>query len=98
MTSERMRTFLGLWMPLILGALLIAVAVNFLVRTSVVPVDWPQTLSWDIMRFACAGGLVFVGIVLFISTSGRSRRRRERTYRKAREARTEDVRPPKSES
>ena len=90
MTSERMRTFLGLWMPLILGALLIAVAVNFLVRMSEVPVDWPQTLSWDIMRSACAGGLVFVGIVLFISTSGR--------YRKAKEARAEDVRPPKSES
>lgn len=79
MTSERTRAFFGVYMPLILGAIVIAIATNFLLRTGEAPAEWPATLSWDLMRAACAGGLVFVGILLFISTAGR--------YRKAKHAR-----------
>jgi len=108
MTSVRVRTFLGVYAPLIVGALLIVLAVNFLVFTASGPSPWwhPE-FSWDVWRAACAGGLIFVGIILGISTLGRARsssaRRRAwgRWYRKREEERTEppgpETPPPKGE-
>ena len=83
MMSPRVRAFLGVWMPLILGGLVIALAANFLAATSTPPSGppWPKGYSWDAWRAACAGGLVFVGVVLGISTLGR--------YQKAKAARAE---------
>ena len=85
MTSERVRTFMGVWAPIILGTLVILVAVNFLLRTSETPAQWPKDLSWDAWRSACAGGLVFIGIVLGLTMLGR--------YRKTKEARAGIPRP-----
>ena len=79
MTSERVRTFFGVWAPIILGGLVILLAVNFLLRTSETPDQWPKDLSWDAWRSACAGGLIFIGVVMGLSTLGR--------YRKTKEAR-----------
>jgi hypothetical protein len=79
MTSERVRTFLGVWAPIILGGLVIAFALNFILRTSETPDRWPEDLSWDAWRAACAGGLIFIGVLLGLSTLGR--------YRKTKEAR-----------
>ncbi len=81
MTSGRVRTFLGVWAPLILGALLIAFAVNFFV-TSPTPSGpfsrWPAEFSWDLWRSLCTAGLVFVAVILGISTVGRARSSRTR--------------------
>ena len=87
MMSPRVRAFLGVWMPLALGGVVIALAANFIVTTSTPPSgpQWPKGYSWDAWRAACAGGLVFVGVVLGISTLGR--------YRKAKAARA-DSPPP----
>jgi len=76
MTSERVRTFLGVWAPLIVGALLIVFAVNFFL-TSPTPSGpfsrWPADFSWDLWRGICTGGLIFIAVVLAISTLGRVR-------------------------
>ncbi len=80
MTSERTRAFLGVWMPMILGLLVIGFAANFYLTTSASPGEpWPKGYSWDAWRSVCTGGLVFVGLVLCLSTWGR--------YRKAKAAR-----------
>ncbi|HEY4705259.1 MAG TPA: hypothetical protein VII27_05955 [Thermoplasmata archaeon] len=87
MSSERTRAFLGVWMPMILGVVVIAFAANFFFVTSGSPGDvWPAGYSWDAWRSACTGGLVFVGLVLCLSTFGR--------YRKAKAARSETQAPP----
>lgn len=81
MTSERVRTFLGVWAPLILGGVLIAFAVNFFVAspTPSGPFSrWPAEFSWDVWRSVCTGGLVFIAIILAISTLGRARSSRAR--------------------
>ncbi len=102
MTSERVRTFLGVWAPLILGGLLIMFAVNFLV-TAPTPSGpfsrWPAEFSWDVWRSICTAGLVFIAVILGISTLGRARSSRARRrawgrwYRKRKEGRAEPPRP-----
>jgi len=87
MSSERRRAFLGVWMPMILGLLVIAFTANFLLFTTGSPGErWPNDFSWYAWRSVCAGGLVFVGVMLCLSTFGR--------YRKARAARAEPPAPP----
>ncbi len=85
MMTPRVRAFLGVWMPFILGGLVIALAGNFIVASSTPPSGpfsrWPEGYSWDAWRAACAGGLVFIGVVLGISTFGR--------YQKAKAARAD---------
>jgi len=99
MTSERVRTFLGVWAPLILGGLLILFAVNFFL-TSPTPSGpfsrWPADFSWDLWRSICTGGLIFIAIVLGISTLGRARssRARRRAWGRWRTKRGRDGTPP----
>ena len=105
MTSERVRTFLGVWAPLIVGGLLIIFAVNFFL-TATTPSGpfsrWPAEFSWDLWRGICTGALVFIAVVLGISTWGRARssgvRRRawSRWYRKRNEGSAES--PPAPEA
>src|SRR2546422_11005223 len=56
---ERVRTFLGVWAPLIIGGLLIVFAVNFLL-TATTPSGpfsrWPAEFSWDLWRGVLQGG------------------------------------------
>jgi len=90
MRSARLRMFLGVYAPLILGAFVILFAINFLAFTTAGPGPyWPEGFSWDAWRVVCAGGLIFVGVILGISTYGR--------YRKTKAARLEAqgaVKPP----
>ena len=99
MTSERVRTFLGVWAPLILGGLLILFAVNFFL-TSPTPSGpfsrWPADFSWDLWRAICTGGLIFIAIVLGISTVGRARSSgaRRRAWGRWRTKREREGTPP----
>ncbi len=103
MTSERVRTFLGVWAPLILGGLLIVFAVNFFV-TSPTPSGpfsrWPADFSWDLWRSICTGGLIFIAVVLGVSTWGRARssRARRRAWGRWYQRRKEGRPPPPPES
>ena len=98
---ERVRTFLGVWAPLIIGGLLIVFAVNFLL-TATTPSGpfsrWPAEFSWDLWRGICTGGLVFIAVILGISTWGRARssgarRRAWGKYRKSKEGQAETPGP-----
>ena len=71
MDRERLRAFLGVWAPLLVAVLLVAVAVNFYLSANLGDLE-----GW---RPFCTAGVMFTGAVLILSTYGR--------YRKARAAR-----------
>jgi len=76
---ERVRSFLGVWAPMILGVLLIALAVNFLVSPRS-PSAYPSFVVDPVGAFVCGGIVILIGGILMMSTYGR--------WRKARAART----------
>jgi len=81
MNTERIRAFLGVWMPMALGLLIVAVAVNFYLNADLARGVLVKDLEpW---RFTCASGAFFIGGVLLLSTYGR--------YTKARAARSPPV-------
>jgi len=68
---DRLRTFFGVWAPLLIAGVLVVVAVNFYVSANLGPLE-----GW---RSFCTAGVVFTSAVLIVSTYGR--------YRKVRAAR-----------
>ena len=72
---ERVRTFLGIWAPLILGFVLLAMSVNFLLtpRPSIVDPTFPLD---PVVSTVCGGLLAIVGLLLVLSTYGRWRKAR----------------------
>ncbi len=77
MNAERVRAFLGVWMPMALGALIVGTAINFYFNAPLTggPLS-PDLESW---RLLCTFGALFVGGVMILSTYGR--------YKKSRAAR-----------
>lgn len=75
MKSERIRAFLGVWMPMIIGLFVIVTAANFLVFANLAggPVQ-PSLESW---RLVCSAGAFFVGALLMLSTYGRYKKTKE---------------------
>ncbi|MEK6851349.1 MAG: hypothetical protein AABY30_02295 [Candidatus Thermoplasmatota archaeon] len=76
---ERVREFLGVWAPMILGLVLIGSAVSFILSPtppSTSPYFVVDPLAYDV----CGLLLVLIGAILVLSTFGR--------WRKARAART----------
>ncbi len=72
---ERVRGFLGVWAPMILGLALVAVAVNFLVAPRPPPGGACEPFCLDASAAAACGGFVIlVGLVLVLSTVGRWRK------------------------
>ena len=72
---ERVRAFLGVWAPMILGLVLIALAINFLLTPRAAPGPECEPFCIDpAAAAACGGGVVFVGIILVVSTIGRWRK------------------------
>jgi len=72
MSSERIRAFLGVWMPMIIGLFVIVTAANFLFLADLTggPLQ-PSVESW---RLVCSGGAFFVGSLLMLSTYGRHKK------------------------
>lgn len=84
MKSERIRAFLGVWMPMMLGLFILATALNFLLNAPLTGgLLQPDVESW---RLICSGGAFFVGGLLSLSTYGR--------YKKARAGRMDETRNP----
>lgn len=84
MTSERVRTILGVWMPMALGIAIIATAINFYITADLGGGIWVQDLeSW---RLVCAAGAAFIGAIGILSTYGR--------YKKTKAARRESPTRP----
>ena len=84
---ERVREFLGVWAPMILGLVIIGSAVGFILSPtppSTSPYFVVDPLAYDV----CGLLLAFIGGILVLSTFGR--------WRKTRAARTPPGEPPKS--
>jgi hypothetical protein len=69
MKSDRIRSALGLWVPLALGLWIIATAFVFYFTADLSSL--PGLESW---RLVCSAGVVFVGGLMILSTFGRYRR------------------------
>lgn len=67
---ERLRSFLGVWAPMLLGIAFIAGALNFLLAPRAAPAD-PNFPLDPAAAWACGGGLIVVGALLLLSTYGR---------------------------
>ena len=81
MTSERVRAVLGVWMPMLVGLLIIGIAVNFYLTAPLTGGLLESELEgW---RLVCSAGAFFVGGVMILSTYGR--------YKKAKQAKMEAV-------
>ena len=64
MTSDRVRSFFGVWAPMAIGLFIIVTTINFLF-TATLPAGLE---SW---RLVCSAGAFFVGGLLLLSTYGR---------------------------
>jgi len=72
---ERVRTFLGIYAPLLIGLALIALAVNFLLTPSNTATN-PWFAVDPLASAACGGIVILVGGTLAVSTLGRWRKMR----------------------
>lgn len=70
---ERVREVLGVWAPMVVGLLLIAMAVNFLLTARVPGID-PNFRLDPVPTGACGLAVIGVGAVLTLSTYGRWRK------------------------
>src|SRR5437879_12083665 len=78
MRSERVRSVLGVWTPILIGLFVIATSINFYVTAGLDP----ALESW---RAICSAGAFFVGGLLILTNYGR--------HKKAREARGQPAPP-----
>ncbi|MBI4415539.1 MAG: hypothetical protein HY557_00975 [Euryarchaeota archaeon] len=69
----RVREVLGVWAPMLVGILLIAFAVNFLLRAPAGSGD-PYFPLDPAAAAVCGGGVVAIGGILILSTYGRWRK------------------------
>lgn len=67
---ERLRSFMGVWAPMLVGIAFIVGAVNFLVAPRAGPQD-PNFPLDPAAAWACGGALIVVGAILLLSTYGR---------------------------
>lgn len=70
---ERLRSFLGVWAPMIVGVALIALAVNFILALRSGPSDPIFPLD-PAAAWGCGGAVIVVGVLLIGSTYGRWRK------------------------
>ena len=90
MNRERIRSILGVWMPMVIGLWIIATAVVFYFTADLSP-SGPFGQDLESWRLVCSAGVFFVGGLMLLSTFGR--------YQKARAVALEAAQPkPASET
>lgn len=75
MNRERVRSILGVWMPMVIGLWVIATAVIFYF-TADLTTTGPFGLDLESWRLVCSAGVFFVGGLLLLSTYGRFQKAR----------------------
>jgi len=70
---ERVRSFLGVYAPMIVGLLLIGLAVNFLLASPAAATS-PWFVLDPLSSAMCGGIVILVGCILILSTMGRWRK------------------------
>jgi len=80
MMRERVRSFLGVWAPLIIAATIFIIAARFLLTSPPPAADDRPGRSflpgWEATWYLCGAGLAGVGGLLIMSTLGRFRKAR----------------------
>jgi hypothetical protein len=84
MNRDRVRSALGLWVPLAIGLWIIATAIVFYL-TADLSASGPFGQDLESWRLVCSAGVVLLGGLMILSTYGR--------YRRARQAGSQPPRP-----
>ncbi len=75
MNRERVRSILGVWMPMVIGLWVIATAVIFYFTANLTSTG-PFGQDLESWRLVCSAGVFFVGGLLLLSTFGRFQKAR----------------------
>lgn len=75
MNRERIRSILGVWMPMVIGLWIIATAVIFYF-TADLTASGPFGQDLESWRLVCSAGVFFVGGLMLLSTFGRFQKAR----------------------
>lgn len=84
MNRDRVRSILGVWMPMVIGLWIIVTAIIFYFTADLSP-SGPFGQNLESWRLVCTAGVFFVGGLMLLSTFGR--------YRKARAVALEAAQP-----
>ncbi len=88
MNRDRVRSILGVWMPMVIGLWIIATAVIFYFTADLSP-SGPFGQDLESWRLVCSGGVFLIGGLLLLSTFGR--------FQKARAAALEAAAAPQAD-
>ncbi len=75
MNRERVRSILGVWMPMVIGLWIIATAIIFYFTANLTATG-PFGQDLESWRLVCSAGVFFVGGLLLMSTFGRFQKAR----------------------
>ncbi len=75
MNRERVRSILGVWMPMVIGLWIIATAVVFYFTANLTATG-PFGQDLESWRLVCSAGVFFLGGLLLMSTFGRFQKAR----------------------
>ncbi len=75
MNRERVRSILGVWMPMVIGLWIIATAVIFYFTADLTP-SGPFGQDLESWRLVCSAGVFLIGGLLLMSTFGRFQKAR----------------------
>ncbi len=75
MNRERVRSILGVWMPMVIGLWIIATAVLFYFTADLTSTG-PFGQDLESWRLVCSAGVFFLGALLLMSTFGRFQKAR----------------------
>ena len=75
MNRERVRSILGVWMPMVIGLWIIATAIIFYF-TADLSASGPFGQDLEAWRLVCSAGVFFIGGLLLLSTFGRFQKAR----------------------
>ena len=97
MNRDRVRSILGVWMPLVIGLWIIATALVFYF-TADLTARGPFGQDLESWRLVCSAGVFLLGGLLLLSTLGRLRKARAAALEAATSARTEPGSAPADEN
>ncbi len=75
MNRERVRSILGVWMPMVIGLWIIATSVIFYFTANLTSTG-PFGQDLESWRLVCSAGVFFVGGLMLLSTFGRFQKAR----------------------
>ena len=87
MNRDRVRSILGVWMPMVIGLWIIATAIIFYFTADLSP-SGPFGQDLESWRLVCSAGVFLVGGLLVLSTFGRFQKARATALESAGTTRT----------